>query len=52
VLRGATADFLSGLVGALPPIHELAHQAGIELPGALGKIGKAHNGDAEIRHTP
>ncbi len=50
--RGATADFLSGLVGALPPIHELAHQAGIELPGALGKISKAQNGEAEIKHVP
>ena len=36
--RGATADFLSGLIGTLPPVHELARQAGIELPGALGKV--------------
>ncbi|VAX39064.1 Inner membrane protein YqiK [hydrothermal vent metagenome] len=36
--RGATADFLSGLIGTLPPVHELAKQAGIELPGALGKV--------------
>ncbi len=36
--RGATADFLSGMIGALPPVHELAKQAGIELPGALGKV--------------
>lgn len=35
---GATADFLSGLIGSLPPVHELARQAGIELPGALGKL--------------
>ncbi|MDT8368676.1 MAG: SPFH domain-containing protein [Longimicrobiales bacterium] len=37
--RGATADFLSGMISALPPIHELAEQAGIELPAALGRIG-------------
>jgi len=37
--KGATADFLSGMISALPPVHELAEQAGIELPAALGKIG-------------
>jgi len=36
--RGTTAQFLAGLIGALPPIHELAKQAGIELPGALGRM--------------
>ena len=35
---GSTSDFLAGLIGALPPVHELAKQAGIELPGALGKV--------------
>ena len=34
--RTATADFLSGLVGSLPPIHELAKNAGVELPEYLG----------------
>lgn len=33
-----TASFLSGLIGSLPPIHELAQQAGIELPGVLGRV--------------
>jgi len=32
-----TADFLSGLVGAVPPLHEIAKNVGIELPGYLGK---------------
>ena len=36
--RGATADFLSGLIGSLPPVHDLARQAGVELPGYLGKV--------------
>ncbi len=36
--RNATSDFLSGMVGALPRLHELAKQAGIELPAALGKL--------------
>ena len=39
--KGATADFLSGLIGSLPPVHELAEQAGIDLPGALGKVSKS-----------
>ena len=35
---GATAGFLRGLIGALPPIHELAEQAGVDLPGILGTV--------------
>ncbi len=34
----ATADFLSGMIGALPQVHELAKQAGIELPPYLGRM--------------
>lgn len=36
--RNATSDFLSGMVNVLPRLHELASQAGIKLPAALGKI--------------
>lgn len=36
--NGATAGFLRGLIGALPPIHELAQQAGIDLPEVLGQV--------------
>jgi flotillin len=36
--RGATAEFLSGLIGSLPAMHELAEQAGIELPSVLGHV--------------
>ncbi|MEM7622186.1 MAG: SPFH domain-containing protein [Planctomycetota bacterium] len=36
--RGATADFLAGLIGSLPQVHELAEQAGIDLPSALGTV--------------
>ena len=32
-----TADFLSGLVGSVPPLHEIARNAGVELPEYLGK---------------
>lgn len=33
-----TADFLSGLVGSIPPLHEIAKNAGVELPGYLGSM--------------
>lgn len=35
-----TADFLKGMIGALPPIHELARQAGIDLPAVLGTVNE------------
>jgi flotillin len=35
---GSTSNFLRGLIGALPPIHELAKQAGIDLPEVLGRV--------------
>jgi len=35
---GSTAGFLSGLIGSLPAVHELARQAGIELPSVLGQV--------------
>jgi len=41
--RGSTADFLSGLIGSLPQIHELADQAGIDLPSAFGQIREPKN---------
>ena len=42
---GSTSEFLSSLIGALPPVHELARQAGIELPGVLGRLKQTE--DAE-----
>ena len=41
---GTTANFLRSLAGALPPIHELARQAGIEMPEMLGKVAPATRG--------
>jgi flotillin len=35
---GSTSQFLRSLIGSLPPIHELAQQAGIDLPEILGKV--------------
>ena len=37
--KGSTADFLSGIVGSLPPLHEITRNAGIDLPDFLGRIG-------------
>jgi flotillin len=48
--RSATSDFLSGLIGSLPRLHELAQQAGIELPPAFGRIDRAnHDGHLTSR---
>ncbi|MEM6315731.1 MAG: SPFH domain-containing protein, partial [Planctomycetota bacterium] len=38
---GSTANFMKGLIGSLPPMHELAEQAGIDLPEVLGKVKQA-----------
>ena len=45
--RSATAGFLSGLIGSLPQIHELAEQAGVDLPSALGKVRGSADEDPE-----
>jgi flotillin len=42
--RNTTSDFLAGMVGSLPRLHELARQAGIQLPSALGKVDEARQG--------
>ncbi|MBL8022786.1 MAG: flotillin family protein [Elusimicrobia bacterium] len=34
----STANFMSGLVRTLPPLHEVAAMAGVDLPGYLGSI--------------
>ena len=37
---GSTSGFLRSLIGSLPPIHELAKQAGIDLPNVLGRVAE------------
>ena len=34
----ATSNFLSGLIKSLPPLHDVAGMAGIDLPQYLGEI--------------
>jgi len=51
---GSTGNFLRGLIGSLPPMHELAEQAGIDLPAVLGKVsgGGPANLKAKAPHQP
>ncbi len=37
--KNATANFLSGMVGALPPLHELTKNVSVKLPEFLGTMG-------------
>ena len=52
--RTSTADFLSGLVGSLPPLHELTKNVGIDLPQYLGKLSEQQSsgGGAAGRPAP
>jgi flotillin len=44
----STSNFLSSLVKSLPPLHEIAGMAGVELPGYLGKVaGDAQAGEGQ-----
>lgn len=36
--KTSTANFLSGLMKSLPPLHDVANMAGVELPSYLGKV--------------
>ena len=42
---GSTSSFLRGLIGSLPPMHELAQQAGIDLPEVFGRVNRSDQGD-------
>lgn len=51
--KSSTTDFLSGLVGSLPPLHEITKNVGVKLPAYLGNLdvaaakgGAAPNPDA------
>ena len=36
--NSSTSNFVSSLVKSLPPLHDLAEMAGVELPGFLGQV--------------
>jgi len=46
--KTSTANFLSGLVGALPPLHDLTRNVGVHLPEYLGRLA----GDAKPSPRP
>lgn len=48
----STANFASSLIKTLPPLHDLASMAGVELPGYLGQMTKDEpNGQAVPGHS-
>ena len=46
----STANFVSSLIKSLPPIHDVAGMAGVELPSYLGKM--VEGGAAAEAHKP
>jgi len=35
---GSTSNFISSLIQSLPPVHDVAKMAGVDLPDYLGKV--------------
>lgn len=48
----ATANFLSGLIKSLPPLHDVAAMAGIELPKYLGEIAQEQSAPKTAQAKP
>ncbi|MBP5641176.1 MAG: hypothetical protein J6X55_16980, partial [Victivallales bacterium] len=44
--KTATANFLSGMMQSLPPLHDVAQMAGLDLPEYLGKMKKTTEAEA------
>ena len=42
--KSSTAEFVSSLVGALPPLHDLTKNVGVELPEYLGRQRESDEG--------
>ena len=45
--KTSTANFLSGMVGSLPPLHDVAKMAGLELPEYLGRVAPQNNAGSD-----
>lgn len=45
--KGSTANFVSGLMKAVPPLQDLFDQAGMALPTYLGKKAEEQNAEAQ-----
>ncbi len=44
--KTTTANFLSGMLQSLPPLHDVAGMAGLDLPNYLGKVKDPNSSDA------
>ena len=40
---GSTANFVSSLIKSLPPVHDVAKMAGVDLPDYLGSMNEDEN---------
>lgn len=49
---GGMSNLGKKLMGALPPMHELAKQVGLEMPGFLGKMGATATGETPAAGAP
>ncbi|MBO4630934.1 MAG: flotillin family protein, partial [Lentisphaeria bacterium] len=45
--KNATANFLSGMMQSLPPLHDVAGMAGVDLPAYLGKVKETSPGSED-----
>jgi len=45
--KTSTANFLSGMMQSLPPLHDVANMAGIDMPEYLGKIKESNEKSSE-----
>ncbi len=45
--KTSTANFLSGMMGSLPPLHDVAKMAGLELPEYLGRVAPQNNAGSD-----
>ncbi len=50
--EGSTAGFLKSLIGSLPAMHDLARQAGIELPTVLGSVRPGKSESITVQAPP
>lgn len=50
--KTSTANFLSGMVQCLPPLHDVANMAGIDLPNYLGQVKNQTPETAEAKTSP
>lgn len=48
----STANFAQNLIKSIPPLHEIAHMAGVQLPDYLGKIADSESPKPETIPPP